>query len=337
MTDQASRVTWQRPLRALQGSADDGDLDGRARRPRIPPGAEQRLAGRDPRNASVRLGAGDHRSRPDARRPAGRHRPLGARRRLARGRAGHPHPERERRRCCRRSSPSTRGRSVRAWRTASWSVASASTRSSPPSERTHCCSAPSSASRAASREPQRVCSARSPGAGRSASRTPCCSPRNPRAGHAPGQEDGRRTPLRSRRSEPGRRAGHRPAVPHAPRRGYVWCAAALRHRRHPARGHHAQPTAFQGNSYLLTSVAVVVLGGTSLLGGAASRGHRCRGPLPESARPVRARPGCAVRGAHPGQAAALAIGVAVYTVDWAAVRRRFVPSTEEGAATSAIT
>ncbi len=29
----------------------------------------------------------------------------------------------------------------------------------------------------------------------------------------------------------------------------------------------AQPTAFQGNSYLLPSVAAVVLGGTSLLGG----------------------------------------------------------------------
>ena len=62
--------------------------------------------------------------------------------------------------------------------------------------------------------------------------------RDPRARDAPGQEDRRGASLRSRRSEPGRRAGHRPAVPHAPRRGVRLVAAAVRHRRHPARGHH---------------------------------------------------------------------------------------------------
>ena len=49
------------------------------------------------------------------------------------------------------------------------------------------------------------------------------------------------------------------------------------------------PSAFQGDSYLLPSVAAVVLGGTSLLGGRGSVGrHRGRRAVPEPARPARA-------------------------------------------------
>jgi ribose transport system permease protein len=85
----------------------------------------------------------------------------------------------------------------------------------------------------------------------------------------------------------------------------------------------AQPTAFQGNAYLLPAVAVVVLGGTSLLGG---RGYPVATVVaalflsqldklsfalgvPYAARTLL-------------QAAALTIGVALYSVDWQAVRAR---------------
>ncbi|MEB0000665.1 ABC transporter permease [Cryobacterium sp. RTS3] len=86
-----------------------------------------------------------------------------------------------------------------------------------------------------------------------------------------------------------------------------------------------QPTAFQGDAYLLPAVAVVVLGGTSLLGG---RGYPIATVIaalflsqldqfvlslgvPYAVRTL-------------VQAAALAIGVALYTVDWAAFRQRFI-------------
>jgi ribose transport system permease protein len=85
-----------------------------------------------------------------------------------------------------------------------------------------------------------------------------------------------------------------------------------------------QPTAFQGDAYLLPAVAVVVLGGTSLLGG---RGFPVATVIaavflsqldqfvlslgvPYAVRTL-------------VQAAALAAGVALYTVDWAALRQRF--------------
>ncbi|WP_241978114.1 ABC transporter permease [Cryobacterium sp. TMT2-42-4] len=85
-----------------------------------------------------------------------------------------------------------------------------------------------------------------------------------------------------------------------------------------------QPTAFQGDAYLLPAVAVVVLGGTSLLGG---RGFPVATVVaaiflsqldqfvlslgvPYAVRTL-------------VQAAALAVGVALYTVDWAAMRQRF--------------
>lgn len=87
-----------------------------------------------------------------------------------------------------------------------------------------------------------------------------------------------------------------------------------------------QPTAFQGSSYLLPAVAVVVLGGTSLLGG---RGFPIATVIaaiflsqldqfvlslgvPYAVRTL-------------VQAAALAVGVALYTVDWAALRQRIRP------------
>lgn len=85
-----------------------------------------------------------------------------------------------------------------------------------------------------------------------------------------------------------------------------------------------QPTAFQGEAYLLTSVAVVVLGGTSLLGG---RGFPVATVvaalfLSQLDQFVLAL-GVPFAVRTLVQAAALAIGVAIYTVNWAALRQRF--------------
>jgi len=85
-----------------------------------------------------------------------------------------------------------------------------------------------------------------------------------------------------------------------------------------------QPTAFQGNEYLLPSVAVVVLGGTSLLGG---RGFPAATVvaalfLSQLDQFVLAL-GVPFAVQTLVQAAALAIGVAIYTVDWQSLRRRF--------------
>lgn len=82
-----------------------------------------------------------------------------------------------------------------------------------------------------------------------------------------------------------------------------------------------QPTAFQGDAYLLPSVAVVVLGGTSLLGG---RGFPVSTVvaalfLSQLDQFVLAL-GVPYAIQTLVQAAALAIGVATYTVDWRAVR-----------------
>jgi ribose transport system permease protein len=84
-----------------------------------------------------------------------------------------------------------------------------------------------------------------------------------------------------------------------------------------------QPTAYEGNNYLLPSVAAVVLGGTSLLGG--------RGNLVASAIAalflsqldqfvLALGVGYATRILV--QAGALAVGVALYTIDWRAIARR---------------
>lgn len=87
-----------------------------------------------------------------------------------------------------------------------------------------------------------------------------------------------------------------------------------------------QPTAFQGNSYLLTSVAVVVLGGTSLLGGRGFPAATVVAALFLSQLDqfvLALGVPFAVRTLV--QAAALAIGVAIYTVNWTALRQRFAP------------
>jgi ribose transport system permease protein len=84
-----------------------------------------------------------------------------------------------------------------------------------------------------------------------------------------------------------------------------------------------QPTAFQGDSYLLPSVAAVVLGGTSLLGGRGNLVATVVAALFLSqleAFVLALGVTFAVRTLV--QAAALAIGVALYTVDWKGIRRR---------------
>src|SRR4029079_5985378 len=104
---------------------------------------------------------------------------------------------------------------------------------------------------------------------------------------------------------------------------YVWaqllyCLAAILHA-----GIVNEPTAYEGNNYLLPTVAAVVLGGTSLLGGRGnivataiaalflSQFEQCVRPLGGSYAPRTLV-----------QAAALAAGVALYTVNWRALTRR---------------
>jgi ribose transport system permease protein len=88
-----------------------------------------------------------------------------------------------------------------------------------------------------------------------------------------------------------------------------------------------QPTAFQGDAYLLPSVAAVVLGGTSLLGG--------KGNIVATALAAlfltQLQQFVLALGVNSAiqtlvQAAALAVGVGLYSVDWAAVRRWRRPS-----------
>jgi ribose transport system permease protein len=90
----------------------------------------------------------------------------------------------------------------------------------------------------------------------------------------------------------------------------------------------AQPTAFQGDAYLLPSVAAVVLGGTSLLGG---RGYLVATVvaalfLSQLEQFVLALGvDFAVRTLV--EAAALAIGVALYSVNWRALREALLDRT----------
>jgi ribose transport system permease protein len=95
-----------------------------------------------------------------------------------------------------------------------------------------------------------------------------------------------------------------------------------------------KPTAYQGDSYLLASVAAVVLGGTSLLGG--------RGDLVATALAALFLTqldqfvlalGVTFAVQTLTQAAALAIGVALYTIDWSGLRRRLSRSTAVPATT----
>ncbi len=83
----------------------------------------------------------------------------------------------------------------------------------------------------------------------------------------------------------------------------------------------AQPTAYEGDNYLLPSVAVVVLGGTSLLGG---RGNLVASAfaalfLSQLEQFVLAL-GVTFAVQTLVQSAALAIGVALYTINWRVVR-----------------
>jgi ribose transport system permease protein len=85
----------------------------------------------------------------------------------------------------------------------------------------------------------------------------------------------------------------------------------------------AQPSAFEGDSFLLISVAVVVLGGTSLLGG---RGF----PLATVVAAVFLQQlvqfvvalGVSTAVQTVVQAVALAIGVSLYTLNWRALWSR---------------
>jgi ribose transport system permease protein len=86
-----------------------------------------------------------------------------------------------------------------------------------------------------------------------------------------------------------------------------------------------QPTAYEGNNYLLPTVAAVVLGGTSLLGG---RGNLVATAvaaffLSQLDQFVLAL-GVTYATRTLVQAAALAVGVALYTVNWGALARRLI-------------
>jgi ribose transport system permease protein len=104
---------------------------------------------------------------------------------------------------------------------------------------------------------------------------------------------------------------------------YVWaqllyCLAAVMHA-----GIVNQPTAYEGNNYLLPTVAAVVLGGTSLLGG---RGNLVATTLAalflsQLDQFVLAL-GVTYATRTLVQAGALAVGVALYSVNWRALVRR---------------
>jgi len=107
---------------------------------------------------------------------------------------------------------------------------------------------------------------------------------------------------------------------------YVWaqllyCLAAIVHA-----SIVNQPTAYEGNNYLLPSVAAVVLGGTSLLGG---RGNLVATAvaalfLSQLDQFVLAL-GVSYAARQLVQAGALAVGVAIYTIDWRVIARRAFP------------
>jgi len=105
--------------------------------------------------------------------------------------------------------------------------------------------------------------------------------------------------------------------------GYVWAQVLYWLGGMLLAGIINKPTAYQGDSYLLASVAAVVLGGTSLLGG--------RGDLVATALAALFLTqldqfvlalGVTFAVQTLTQAAALAIGVALYTIDWTGLRRR---------------
>jgi ribose transport system permease protein len=105
--------------------------------------------------------------------------------------------------------------------------------------------------------------------------------------------------------------------------GYVWAQVLYWAGGLLLAGIINKPTAYQGDSYLLASVAAVVLGGTSLLGG---RGDLVATALAalfltQLSQFVLAL-GVTFAVQTLVEAAALAIGVALYTIDWNGIRRR---------------
>ncbi len=93
-----------------------------------------------------------------------------------------------------------------------------------------------------------------------------------------------------------------------------------------------QPTAYQGDSYLLPSVAAVVLGGTSLLGGRGFPVATVLGALFLSQLSNFAL-GLGVSFAIRTlvEALALIVGVALYTLNWKGIRARLTPGSTSGA------
>ena len=150
-----------------------------------------------------------------------------------------------------------------------------------------------------------------------------------------------------RRTVPGRRFEFVGANPRAARAvglrtrvhqtsAYVWaqllyCLAGVM-----IAGITAQPSAYSGDAFLLISVAVVVLGGTSLLGG---RGF----PLATVVAAVFLQQlvqfvlalGVSTAIQTIVQAAALALGVSLYTVDWRGIARRIAGRRRRPAAVTA--
>lgn len=107
---------------------------------------------------------------------------------------------------------------------------------------------------------------------------------------------------------------------------YIWaqllyCLAAILHA-----GIVNQPTAYEGNNYLLPTVAAVVLGGTSLLGGRGNLVPTVGAALflSQLDQFVLAL-GVTYATRTLVQAAALAVGVALYTVSWRSLARRLAP------------
>jgi ribose transport system permease protein len=105
--------------------------------------------------------------------------------------------------------------------------------------------------------------------------------------------------------------------------GYVWAMVMYWLAGVLLAGIVAQPTAYQGDFYLLPSVAAVVLGGTSLLGG---RGYPVATVLAalflSQLDSFVLALGVSFAARTLVEAAALAIGVALYTVDWKGIRTR---------------
>jgi len=105
--------------------------------------------------------------------------------------------------------------------------------------------------------------------------------------------------------------------------GYVWAQSLYWLGGLLLSGIVNKPTAYQGDSYLLASVAAVVLGGTSLLGG---RGDlfatACAALFLTQLQQFVLALGVTTSVQTLVQAGALAIGVALYTINWSGVLRR---------------